>query len=143
MCRQACGKKRVLNFVGTEQVERTIGDIRDQTAGPRAQAARAALQSRGFGTDDGQIFAMMAVLRDPVQFPNGAADYSDALVQPLGEGCTQPACDFAPNSDDPLMLFTMSSPVNNQEAKIYGAEFAAQHFFGETGFGVIGELHHR
>jgi TonB-dependent receptor len=131
-------EKRVLNFVGTEQVERTIGDIRDQTAGPRAQAARQALIDRGFSTDDGQIYAMMAVLRDPTQFPNGADDYSDALVQPLGEGCTDVAtCDFVPNSDDPLMMFTMSSPVNNHEAKIYGAEFAAQHFFGETGFGVM------
>ncbi|HZX75372.1 MAG TPA: TonB-dependent receptor, partial [Cyclobacteriaceae bacterium] len=27
-------------------------------------------------------------------------------------------------------------PVNNREAKIYGAEFAGQHFFGDTGFGV-------
>ncbi len=131
-------EKRVLNFVGTEQVERTFEGIRDQTAGPRAQAALAALNSRGLSTDDGHIYAMMAVLRDPVAYPNGAADFTEDLVQSLGEGCTIVAtCDFVPNPDDPLMVFTMSSPVNNREAKIYGAEFAAQHFFGETGFGVM------
>lgn len=130
-------EKRVLNFVGTEQVDRTIGDIRDQTSGPRAQAALAALKSAGLATDDGHIYAMMAVLRDPTTFPNGAADFNESLVQSLGEGCTQPSCDFTPNADDPLMVFTMSSPVNNHEAKLYGAEFAGQHFFGDTGFGVM------
>ncbi len=29
-----------------------------------------------------------------------------------------------------------STPDNNRAAKIHGAEFAIQHFFGETGFGV-------
>jgi TonB-dependent receptor len=131
-------EKRVLNFVGTEQVDRTFEGIRDQTAGPRAQAALAALNSRSLSTDDGHIYAMMAVLRDPVTYPNGAADFTEDLVQSLGEGCTIVAtCDFVPNSDDPLMVFTMSSPVNNREAKIYGAEFAVQHFLGDTGFGVM------
>lgn len=130
-------EKRVLNFVGTEQVERTIGDIRDQTAGPRAQAALAALEAEGLATDDGHIYAMMAVLRDPVTYPGGAADFEESMVQSLGENCTDPSCDFVPDASDPLMLFTMRSPVNNQEAKIYGAEFAAQHFFGDTGFGVM------
>ncbi|WP_323813693.1 TonB-dependent receptor [Cellvibrio sp. NN19] len=130
-------EKRVLNFVGTEQVERTIGDIRDQTAGPRAQAALAALEAEGLSTDDGHIYAMMAVLRDPVTYPGGAADFEESLVQELGENCTDISCDFVPDANDPLMLFTMRSPVNNQEAKIYGAEFAAQHFFGDTGFGVM------
>lgn len=131
-------EKRVINFVGTEQVERTIGNVRDQTSGPRARAARQALLDRGFDADDGQLYAMMAVLRDPVRFPNGADDFNVSLVGPLGEGCTDMAtCDFYPTAEDPLMMFTMSSPVNNKEAKIYGAEFAAQHFFGETGFGVM------
>ncbi|QEY17752.1 TonB-dependent receptor [Cellvibrio sp. KY-GH-1] len=130
-------EKRVINFIGQEDVVRTFDGIRDQTAGPRAQAARLALQSEGLTVDNGNLYAMMAILRDPVRFPNGAADFTEDLVQELGENCTAAACDFYPTSEDPLMEFTMSSPVNNKEAKIYGAEFAAQHFFGETGFGVM------
>ena len=130
-------EKRVINFIGTEDVERTFEGIRDQTAGPRAEAARLALINEGLTVDNGNLYAMMAILRDPARFPNGAADFTPALVQELGENCTAPECDFYPTSDDPLMVFTMSSPVNNREAKIYGAEFAAQHFFGDTGFGVM------
>lgn len=130
-------EKRVVNFIGQEDVERTFDGIRDQTAGPRAVAARQALLNEGLTVDNGNLYAMMAILRDPVRFPNGAKDFTPALVQELGENCTAAACDFYPTSDDPLMVFTMSSPVNNKEAKIYGAEFAAQHFFGDTGFGVM------
>jgi TonB-dependent receptor len=132
-------EKRVVNFIGNEEIKRTIGDIRDQTAGPRAKAAAAALQSRGFTVDNVNLYTMMAILRDPVQFPNGALDFNDTLTQKdlLGEGCKTAACDFIPDSNDPLMMFTVDTPVNNREAKLYGAEFAAQHFFGETGFGVM------
>jgi TonB-dependent receptor len=44
--------------------------------------------------------------------------------------------DVLPTGEDPLMDFTVTKFVNNQEAKIDGFEFAVQHFFGETGFGV-------
>lgn len=131
-------EKRVVNFIGTEEFERTFEGILDQTAGPRAKAALSALSSRGLSTDDGHIYAMMAVLRDPVTYPNGADDFTEGLVQSLGEGCLiVETCDFVPNPDDPLMVFTMSGPVNNREAKLYGAEFAGQHFFGDTGFGLM------
>ncbi|MEI9904683.1 MAG: hypothetical protein WDN06_12455 [Asticcacaulis sp.] len=39
-------------------------------------------------------------------------------------------------SDDPLAMFTVSQPVNNHTANIDGFEFAVQHFFGDTGFGI-------
>jgi TonB-dependent receptor len=134
-------EKRVINFVGTEQVVRSVGDIRDQTAGPRAQRARAALVANNIAVDNGNLYAMMAILRDPVRFPTGAAAFTQQLVQDLGENCLTLACDFVPITSgadaDPLMQFTMSSPVNNRSAKIYGAEFAGQHFFGDTGFGVM------
>lgn len=136
-------EKRVLNFVGTEQVVRSVGDIRDQTAGPRAQRARAALLANNLPVDNGNLYAMMAILRDPATYPQGgvALVNNPQLVQDLGENCLTLACDFVPITSgadaDPLMQFTMSSPVNNEEAKIHGAEFAVQHFFGETGFGVM------
>ncbi|RYZ19611.1 MAG: TonB-dependent receptor, partial [Sphingobacteriales bacterium] len=53
-------EKRVTNFLGTEVTDRTF-EVRDQTGGPRAQAARAALQSRGINVDNGSIYAMMQI----------------------------------------------------------------------------------
>jgi TonB-dependent receptor len=126
-------EKRVANFVGTEQVTRTF-DVRDQTSGPRARAARAALESRGINVDNASIYAMMQILANPTAYPNGAAAYTPALNAEFNDQAGYPF--ITPTGDDPLMSYTMSSPVNNREAKIYGAEFAGQHFFGETGFGL-------
>jgi TonB-dependent receptor len=50
-----------------------------------------------------------------------------------------------PTSDDPLMstadndplLFSLSYPVNQKDANVYGWEFNIQHNFGESGFGFI------
>jgi TonB-dependent receptor len=39
-------------------------------------------------------------------------------------------------TNDPL-LFSLSYPVNQKDANVYGWEFNIQHNFGETGFGVI------
>ncbi|MFO1367777.1 MAG: TonB-dependent receptor [Marinagarivorans sp.] len=128
-------EKRVANFVGTEQVSRKFPGILDQTAGPRAQAARAALQSVKADVDSGSIFAMMQILANPTKYPAGAAAYTPELKAYFNS--QNPAYPvITPTGDDPEMTFNMSSPVNNREAKIYGAEFAGQHFFGDTGFGL-------
>jgi len=127
-------EKRVTNFVGIEQVTRTFEGIRDQTSGPRARAAKAALESRGINVDNASIYAMMQILANPSAYPTGAAAYTPALNSDLND---QAGYSFiTPNADDPLMSYKMNSPVNNREAKIYGAEFAGQHFFGDTGFGL-------
>lgn len=127
-------EKRVVNFIGTEQVTRTFPGIQDPTSGPRAKAAQAALLSRGINVDSASIYAMMQILANPTAYPTGAAAYTSALNSDFND---QKGYAFiTANADDPLMTYKMSSPVNNREAKIYGAEFAGQHFFGETGFGV-------
>lgn len=127
-------EKRVINFIGTEQVTRTFEGIQDPTSGPRAKAAQAALQSRGINVDNASIYAMMQILANPATYPTGAAAYTDALKSDFND---QSGYAFiTPNADDPLMEYTMSSPVNSRQAKIYGAEFAGQHFFGESGFGI-------
>lgn len=127
-------EKRVINFIGTEQVTRTFEGIRDQTSGPRAQAARAALQSRNINVDNASLYAMMQILANPTAYPTGAAAYTPALNGDFNDQAGYPF--ITPNADDPLMSYRMSSPVNNRAAKIYGAEFAGQHFFGDTGFGL-------
>jgi len=130
-------EKRVNNFIGTGQADRTHFDIRDQTNGPRAFTAAQELRDRGVSVDDNTLYTMMVILNNPTDFPNGADDYiGDAQqISDLGQGCTE--CDFGPDASDPLMMFRTSVPVNNREAKIHGFELAAQHFFGDTGFGVL------
>ncbi|WP_019601038.1 TonB-dependent receptor [Teredinibacter turnerae] len=39
-------------------------------------------------------------------------------------------------SADPEAQWQTSYPINNKEARIYGSEWAVQHFFGESGFGI-------
>lgn len=126
-------EKRVANFTGTEITQRTFG-ILDQTSGPRAVAARNALLSINESTDDASIYAMMQILGNPSTYPQGANAFTDALRDDFND---QAGYGFiTPNADDPLMVFDYNAPVNNREAKIYGAEFGAQHFFGDTGFGL-------
>ncbi|MCP8898148.1 TonB-dependent receptor [Gilvimarinus xylanilyticus] len=126
-------EKRVENFTGSEITEQTF-DIRDQTAGPRALAARDALESIGANVDNANLYAMMQILANPSEYPGGASELNDAVVADLND---QAGYEFiTPNADDPLMEYEFSTTINNREAKLYGAEFALQHFFGETGFGV-------
>ena len=125
--------KRVKNFIGTEQVEEPQFDLRDVTEGPRANAAAAALTAGGYAIDETSLFVMTVIIDNPTAFPGGASEYVPGIS--FGE---QIAADYdvIPNSSDPVMMFLTSKPVNNKEANIYGFEMAAQHFFGDSGFGV-------
>jgi TonB-dependent receptor len=124
-------EKRVSNFIGNQVTLENVYGIRDQTSGPRAQAAVAALQARGFSTDDTNLFVMMAMMEHPET--GGAAAFNGTEAQHLAIAA---AYDIVPNASDPAYLFNVTRPVNNKEAKIWGAEFAVQHFFGQSGFGV-------
>lgn len=126
-------EKRVTNFIGNEITERTF-EVRDQTSGPRAVAARSALNGIGVNVDNASLYAMMQILGNPAAYPNGPASYTPALADDLND---QAGYEYiTPNSDDPLMVFDYNAPVNNREAKVHGAEFAGQYFFGDTGFGL-------
>jgi TonB-dependent receptor len=126
-------EKRVSNFIGTKQETETHFGLRDVTAGPRAQAASDALTSGGFTVDETALFVMTSILDNPADFPGGAVEYSDNLTFAEGIAATY---DINPNADDPETEYLTSRPVNNEDALIYGFEIAAQHFFGDTGFGV-------
>jgi len=141
-------EKRVDNFIGNEKEDRTFFDMRDVTAGPRADAAIAELESRGIPVDDTSLFSMMVVLENQgnpdVVFP--AACGSDPAASVGNPSCAAAigsledtdgnAVDLRPDGDDPLMVFETTFPTNQRSAKIHGFEFALQHFFGDSGFGV-------
>lgn len=140
-------EKNVFNFIGTEQVNRTLLDIRDPTAGPRADAAVADLAERGLSLNDDNLHNMM-VFNEFVQLDGGgyhedwierfgAVDYTATSDQNIFlQGRAGGLWDIISNDDDPLTEFRTSTPNNGREAKIYGMEFAVQHFFADTGFGV-------
>jgi TonB-dependent receptor len=132
-------EKRVSNFIGNQVTRQNLFGIRDQTSGPRAQAAVAALlagnANNGFvpyGTDDTNLFVMMAMMENAAA-TGGAAAFNGTEAQHLA---IARAYDLTANADDPLYQMNVTRPINNRDAKIWGAEFAAQHFFGQTGFGV-------
>ncbi len=127
-------EKRVNNFTGTQTTDQTLVGVQNQTAGPRAIAAQAALNSIKQNVDNASLYAMMQILANPTKYPTGAAAYTGALKDDLNSQIGYPF--ITPVAGDPLFTYKYSSPVNNNEAKIYGAEFGGQHFFGDTGFGL-------
>lgn len=116
--------KSVKNFIGVEPVSENFYGLRDATAGPRAQAAIAELESLGLPITDSNLFQMVAATENGVAFDSMSYEAFEA------------AYDVLPQSDDPLMTFTAQKPVNNKDASIDGFEVAVQHFFADTGFGV-------
>jgi TonB-dependent receptor len=125
-------QKNVKNFIGNDVVPRTLFDIRDQTGGPRAQRARDELVSRGFIPNDTNLFVMMAMMEHPETGGAAAFDGSDPQHEQIAS-----LYDIQALAEDPLWTFNVSTPVNNRDAKIKGAEIAAQHFFGDSGFGIF------
>jgi TonB-dependent receptor len=138
--------KDIKNFIGNSTFQEPVvglgGDnIKDQTGGPRAQAALAELQNRGFATDDSRLFTMMAMMENTGTFTDangtwtgGAANYDDSNAQHIAFATRY---DLIPRADDPDYTFAVQRPINNKEAKIDGWEFGGQYFFGESGFGVL------
>jgi TonB-dependent receptor len=133
-------QKNVINFIGTRQVDQPLLGIRDVTGGPRAIAAAQAVRDAGFPLDDTYLFAMMA-FNEFRNHPDMIARYGanpqfTGAQEQIDFLASNPGFDLRANDDDPEVVFRTSTPDNNREAKIYGAEFAIQHFFGESGFGV-------
>lgn len=137
-------EKNVFNFIGSEQVPRTLLDIRNPTAGPRAQQARLDLIARDLPVTDENLHNMIAFNqfignggRDSAAWiaEFGNVDYAATTDQNLWiqDGAAR---DVVSDESDPFYVFRTATPNNGREAKIHGAEIAVQHFFGDTGFGV-------
>jgi iron complex outermembrane receptor protein len=89
--------------------------IRDIAAGPRYAQAVADLAAAGGGNPTGEDIRLQMIA-------NGA------VVNEQGY--------LTPNSDDPLMTWTITQPYNSPDDKmVNGIEVAVQHFIGESGFG--------
>jgi TonB-dependent receptor len=133
--------KNVDNFIGNSVQNINLFGIRDETGGPRAQAAMAFLTTNGFATDDSALFTAIAMAENPGTFTDANGTWTGGLANYNGSNAQHVAFatkyDILPQADDPLWDFAVSTPVNNKKAKIHGFELGGQYFFGETGFGVL------
>ncbi len=143
-------RKAVQNFVGngtTQSTEFGLTDPGSGKAGTRSGTAVAALNAIGVPITTNTLSAM-TILVDQAggnqataqaefqanKAPDGhvSANTDDLETYLWANG----AWKVISNSTDPIATFTVSQPINNHTANIDGFEFAWQHFFGETGFGV-------
>ena len=110
--------KHVSNFISSSRFNTTAFGLTNPGQGPRADAARAALGPTATSTDIRNYIA--------ANYPDTV--FTDANGQLVIRGLPE---------DRPLDL-QISQPVNSdQTATLHGWEFAIQHSFWETGFGVI------
>jgi TonB-dependent receptor len=139
-------EKRVNNFVGTGTFNQSLFGLRDASsgvAGTRSGDARASLTTIGANQTDVNLFTMTSLIQTTGSVAAATAvfqanrgpsgDLNQAFVDQV-----LAATDVAPNAADPLYTFQVAQPINNKTGKIHGFEFAVQHFFGESGFGVSG-----
>jgi TonB-dependent receptor len=136
--------KRVHNFIGTGETTGPLFGLRDPTSGQpgtRSGAAKTALTNLGADISDVNLFTYTALIqRDGAA---AAATEFGAHYNPATRTVDQAfvndilsAIDLDGNSDDPFYQFSISKPINNRDAQIWGFEIAGQHFFGNTGFGI-------
>ncbi|WP_304178520.1 TonB-dependent receptor [Pseudoalteromonas prydzensis] len=107
-------RKQVENFIVNVTTQETMGDIRDPFVGERAEQAREDLAAEGVTPSDQAI-------HDKINENQGTAQ---------GTGITGAAT-------DPLTIFDVARDTNVETGNLWGWELAAQHMFGDTGFGVV------
>ncbi|KQZ33130.1 MULTISPECIES: TonB-dependent receptor [Caulobacter] len=137
-------EKRVNNFVGTGTFTQTLFGLRDASsgaAGTRSGDAKASLTTIGADQTDVNLFTMTSLIQSTGSVAAATAvfqanrgpsgDLNQAFVDQVLANT-----DISPNAADPLFNFQVAQPINNKTGKIHGFEIAAQHFFGDTGFGI-------
>lgn len=108
-------KKDVENFIGNQIVSTTIDGFSDIYLGPRWNQAVSDIEARGEQATNDAVFAQIQA--------NGSALNGEGFLEP--------------ESGDPDMLWDISRPFNSSDTKtVDGFEFAIQHVFGDTGFGL-------
>ncbi|MFC4699994.1 TonB-dependent receptor [Glaciecola siphonariae] len=112
-------RKDVKNFISDGLNIITVDNLRDPLIGPRANAARAALEAEGLPLTVTNVWER--IIAD-----GGGVDDACCQTQIVRQ-----------NADDPLIEWQVSQPVNDPDSKtVDGIEFAIQHMFWDTGFGA-------
>jgi hypothetical protein len=140
----------VKNFVGISQVDQNLFGLRDPSSGAPGTTSGIALgliNSNSILLSDVTLFTMSALLvkhngdtaaalaEFNSNYNAGTKTLNQAFVdQILGQ------FDILPGANDPLLSFSVATPINNRSANIHGIEIQGQHFFGNSGFGIAGSL---
>lgn len=107
-------RKQVDNFIVKVQDDEQFPELRDPFNGPRAEQARADIAAAGGDPNDFDL------IHNQININAG---------NPIGTPIVQAA-------DDPVATWRISRDQNLETAELYGWEFAIQHMFGDTGFGI-------
>jgi TonB-dependent receptor len=116
--------KNVDNYVGTTQITQTPFDLPHPGQGEWYAEAAAAL-----GTSDSQAIRQYI-------FDNHGDDPAVNITGVGANGFTTGFIDGRQGSD-PASTFDILIPANQDKAEVDGWEFAVQHMFGDSGFGVV------
>lgn len=137
--------KTVQNFVGTGVFTQPLFGLLDPTAGvagSRSGNALGVIDSLGVDRSEAHLFTMVALIDELGTTEAAQAEFESHLVNGVLPQSYVDAIlgahDVVGDANDPEMQFRVSQPINDQEANIWGWEFAAQHFFGDSGFGLAG-----
>jgi len=138
--------KQVTNFVGTGYTLENLFGLRDPSSGApgtRSGDALAALKAiPGAVLSDVNLSVMTNLYDNPSIFPNPTATYlanssAGSFNQAFADNIFA-TYDVHSNSSDPLLILQVKKPLNQKKGSLHGVEFAFQHFFGRSGFGVAG-----
>ncbi|MGK7295095.1 MAG: TonB-dependent receptor domain-containing protein, partial [Candidatus Wenzhouxiangella sp. M2_3B_020] len=105
--------KRVDNFLVSTTVEQTFEGLRAPERGALAEMARQQLIDEGINPTNEQVFRRANEIR--------------------GAGQAEP---IRAQEGDPLAVFRVTTTENAEVGNLYGWEFAVQHLFGTSGWGV-------
>ena len=141
--------KKVKNFLGVGQVTEPLFGLRDPSsgaAGSRSGAALAEINALGAVLSDVSLFTMTALIDANAGNLAAASAQFQANLQPNGQlnqafvDSVLAARDVIANGSDPLFVFRVATPINQEEGNIHGFELQGQYFLGQTGFGVSGSF---
>jgi TonB-dependent receptor len=145
--------KTVRNFLGTAVFNQPLYGLLDPTSGlpgTRSGDALAQIDDMDIDASPAHLFTFVALIdanggdvaAARAEFePNLAPDPNTGVIQLPQTYVDQILAAYdvvGIPGEDPLMDFRVQQPVNDREGNVFGWEFAAQHFFGESGFGLAG-----
>jgi TonB-dependent receptor len=136
-------EKRVTNFIGNGQVAENLFGLRDPSSGqPGTRSGDAVAELKALGQDitAETLFTMTALIDQLGSVAAAEAAYTPHItgtqIDQAFIDSTFGAYDVTANTTDPLLIYNVTTPINQHDARLHGWEIAVQHFFGDTGFGV-------
>ncbi|WP_188150869.1 TonB-dependent receptor [Teredinibacter waterburyi] len=109
--------KNVSNYIGSAVISSDWYGLRDARTGPRFEQAQADIVAAGGNPQDEK------------------QQHDQMLINEGLDPAVESTSIYA-DSTDPLLMWDTNIPVNDEDTKIYGFEFALMHWFGDSGFGT-------